>query len=272
LPDIFVGLNGRGISIAGTNGTTGADGKLALSVNPNSAGNMDIHVGEDGRVVETKVVVTNWKIDIDAPVKVNEGSDFIVTITELASGDAVEDASVTLGGVGTVTTDADGIASFSGTVAAPEVSSDIAYTLTAAKEGYVSGTASITIINVPKLTVTTKYPNEKGKGSTSGICVDQTFTVTVSKDDANPAVNALVVLQGDATEYYTDGNGQVTLTAPSTAGAYTITASFGAFLDGTITVTVLSKDDDWCKTPGFELLTLLVAIGVAFILLRRRRH
>ncbi|MCK4364639.1 MAG: hypothetical protein KAW45_01170 [Thermoplasmatales archaeon] len=272
LPDIFVGLDGRGISIAGTNGTTGVDGKLALSVNPVSAGNMDIHVGEDGRIVETKVVVTNWKIDIDAPVKVNEGSDFTVTLTELASGDAIEDASVTLGGVGTVTTDADGIASFSGTMIAPQVSSDIAYTLTAAKEGYVGATATITIINVPKLTLTIKYPNTKGEGSTTGICVDQTFTVTVSKDDANPAVNALVALQGDATEHYTDGNGQVTLTAPSTAGAYTITASFGAFQDGIVTVTVLSKDDDWCKTPGFELLTLLVAIGVAFILLRRRRR
>ena len=81
-----------------------------------------------------------------------------------------------------------------------------------------------------------------------------------------------MTLQGDSTDYYTDGNGQVTLTAPSTAGTYTVTASFGSFLDGTVTVTVLKKDHDDCKTPGFELLTLLVAIGVAFILLRRRRH
>jgi hypothetical protein len=204
---------------------------------------------------------------------VNEGADFIVTMTELSSGDVVEGASVTLTGVGTVTTDADGIATFTGDYVAPEVSSDIAYTLVAAKEGYVGATATITIINVPKLTLTVQYPNEKGKGSNVGICVEQTFTVTVSKDDANPAVNALVMLQGDTTQYYTDGNGAVTITAPSSSGAYTVTASFGSFLDGTVTVTVLSKDDsDWCATPGFELLTLLAAIGVAFILLRRRRH
>ena len=92
--------------------------------------------------------------------------------------------------------------------------------------------------------------------------------VTVSKDDANPAVNALVTLEGSTTEYYTDGNGQVTISAPSSDGTYTITATFGTFQDGIIILTVKGA----APTPGFELLTLIIAIGIAFILLRRRRH
>ena len=48
----------------------------------------------------------------------------------------------------------------------------------------------------------------------------------------------------------------------------TITASFGTFTDATETVTIGPAPG----VPGFEVLTLLVALGVAFILLRRRRH
>ncbi len=48
-----------------------------------------------------------------------------------------------------------------------------------------------------------------------------------------------------------------------------MTATFDdpKYQDGTLEITVGGGG-----TPGFEVLTLLVALGVAFILLRRRRH
>jgi len=257
LSNIFVGLNGRGISIAGTNATTGTGGKVQFSVTPSSTGEMDIHVGEDGRIVPTKVVVTSWELVIDAPVKVNEGSEFTVTLTEIGGSITadMENVDVELAGVETKKTNADGQVTFT----APAVSSDMAYTLTATKEGYVSDTASVTIINIPQLTASLK-PTTAKRGAK--------VVVTVSKDDATPAVNALVAVEGSTTEYHTDGSGQVTITAPSKDGTYIVTASFGAFQDGTATLTVKGETP---STPGFELLTLIAALGVAFILLRRRR-
>ena len=92
-----------------------------------------------------------------------------------------------------------------------------------------------------------------------------TFEVVVAKDTGDPVIGATVTFN-DKT-YTTGAGGVATLTAPTTAGEYTITASFGTFTDATGTVTVKAGG-----TPGFEVLTLLVAIGVAFILLRRRRR
>ena len=64
------------------------------------------------------------------------------------------------------------------------------------------------------------------------------------------------------------GDGKLTLTAPSTAGDYPLTASYGDYEDYSTTITIAEGGGG---VPGFELLTLIAAIGVAFILLRRRR-
>jgi hypothetical protein len=60
----------------------------------------------------------------------------------------------------------------------------------------------------------------------------------------------------------------MTLTAPDVdkETEYTITASFEDYQDGTLTITIKPGG-----IPGFELITLIAALGVAFILLRRRR-
>ena len=65
-----------------------------------------------------------------------------------------------------------------------------------------------------------------------------------------------------------DANGIASVTAPSEEGTYTITATFPGYTDADpITITIEAGG-----IPGFELLTLIAAIGVAFILLRRRRN
>jgi hypothetical protein len=261
LDGVYVGLNGRGLSVADFNSTTGADGTVQFKINPSSSGDIDIHVGEEGRVVTTKVTVTNKGLEIDAPLKVNEGTAFTVTVYEAGSTDVVEGASVALQGETTPqTTDANGQVEFT----APSVSSDMQYTITATytAEGYTSDTATLNVINVPQLIV--------GIKPADGVCPGASFTVTVSTDDATPAVNAKVTFNNK--EYRTGGNGEVAITAPDSAGDYTVTAEFDPFLDGSATVTVLSAESESCKEgPGFELLTLVIALGVAFILLRRRK-
>ena len=268
LPNIYVGLSGQGVAKNGTTGTVGSDlGKITFSIIPTSTGNITVDIGADGRTSGLPlIIVTSWELDIAVTPRVNELDSFTVTITKLDDGAKVQGASVEIKGIGTITTDADGEAVFEGAYKAPEVTSDTTYTITATADGYASDTTTFVVVNIPKLTVTVRYE----KAGAAGACPAKTFTATVSKDDANPAVNAKVTFEG--TDYYTDGNGQATITAPETAGTYTITATFGTFLAGTATVTVLGKDTDPCKTPGFELLTLIIAIGVAFILLRRRRR
>jgi hypothetical protein len=93
-----------------------------------------------------------------------------------------------------------------------------------------------------------------------------TFQVVVADDAGSAIIGATVTLDG--TTYTSGANGIATLTAPSTAGTYTITASKTNFVTSDpVTITVEEKG-----IPGFELLALIAAIGVAFILLRRRRH
>jgi hypothetical protein len=68
---------------------------------------------------------------------------------------------------------------------------------------------------------------------------------------------------------YTSGAGGVaTITAPSTEGSYPVTVTFPGYASLSDTVTVVKGGG----IPGFELLTLVTAIGVAFLLLRRRRN
>jgi len=93
----------------------------------------------------------------------------------------------------------------------------------------------------------------------------KTYTFTVIAQGSALA-GATVTLNGD--EYTSDGEGKVSIKMSST-GEQTITATFpgDGYKDGSLTITVKKASG----TPGFELLTLIIAIGVAFILIRRRR-
>jgi len=68
--------------------------------------------------------------------------------------------------------------------------------------------------------------------------------------------------------YTTGVNGIAKLTAPKTKGSYPIEVTFGNYEKTTDIVTVTAAPG----IPGFELLSLIAALGVAFILFRRRRR
>ena len=91
------------------------------------------------------------------------------------------------------------------------------------------------------------------------------LTVTVSAKGSALAGATVTVDAGQTTT--SDADGKASFKAGSKGSQHIIRATFGDYEPGEITVTVKEK-----QTPGFELLTLIIAIGVAFILLRRRRN
>ena len=135
---------------------------------------------------------------------------------------------------------------------------DRTYTIKITKEGYAPDPdgVTITVINVPKLIIV--IPDS--------VKATAKFDVAVADDTGGAIVGAIVTFDG--TVYTTGMNGVATITAPKTAGDYPIEATFGNYVKATDVVTVKKADG----VPGFELLTLIAAIGVAFILLRRRRR
>lgn len=255
IPNIYVRLHGQGID---TNGTSDAEGKVVFSILPTSTGNISIDVGEEGRKIDTVIVVTSWLLDTSAsPTDVEEGEDFTVTVMKDGTTTYIEGADVTFNSV-TKQTDENGQVTFT----APAVTSDRTYTIKVAKTGYAPDPdgLSITVINVPKLTIV--IPSGK-------VYSGSTFQLTVADDTGQAVIGATVTFNGAT--YSTAAGGTATLTAPDVtedSKSYTITATFPGFGDaGTATIIIYKQG-----IPGFELITLIIAIGVAFILLRRRRH
>jgi hypothetical protein len=250
LDDIFIGLHGRGVL---DNGTSGADGIATFSVMPTSAGNISIDVGEEDRTVDTVLIATNWMIDLSVPAQAYEREDFTITVTEQTSGDPVEGATVEVQSIGTAETDANGEATFT----APEVTSDRSLDVSATAPGYAPDKdKNIVIINIPKIYISA--PKEAAAG--------QAFKVKAGGDDGNN--NGISVTLTGAGKTYTETtvNGEATFTVEK-EGKYTITAQKSDYADADpVKITIKPG------SPGFELLTLIVAIGIAFILLRRRRN
>jgi hypothetical protein len=250
LDGIFIGLDGRGVL---DNGTSGSDGIATFSVMPTSAGNISIDVGEEGRTVDTVLIATNWMIDLSVPAQAYEREDFTVTVTEQTSGDPVEGATVEVQSIGTAETDANGEVTFT----APEVTSDRTLEVSATAPGYAPDKdKNIVIINIPKIYISA--PKEAAAG--------QAFKVKAGGDDGNN--NGIAVTLTGAGKTYTETtvNGEATFTVEKD-GKYTITAQKSDYADADpVTITIKPG------SPGFELLTLIVAIGIAFILLRRRRN
>lgn len=258
ISDMYVRLHGAGFD---KNSTSDVDGRVAFSVTPSATGNISIDVGESGRTLDDTVIyVTAWVLDIDVAAQANEGDQFTVTAYKEGTTDVVEGATVTINGIGTETTDPNGQATFT----APPISSDRTYTIVVAKEGYAPdpNAVTITIINIPNLIISVTTEDD---GKVSG---GSTFAVAIAKDTGEAVIGATVTFNGQ--DYTSGAGGAVTITAPSVTEetTYDITATFQDFEAASDTVIVKPG----AGTPGFELLTLLAALGVAFILLRRRRH
>jgi hypothetical protein len=150
-------------------------------------------------------------------------------------------------------TDGNGQAVF--TVPDPGVDSAV-YTIIAEKTGYFTEEKTLTVIKIWDVTIIAPK-TAPGLG--------QEFTLTILAK-GSPLAGATVEFNGKT---YTSGaDGKLTITAPNKAGDYTVTASYESY--GTATVTITIGEDG--GVPGFELITLIAALGVALILIRRRRR
>ncbi len=240
---------------------TDEDGMIVLSVSPQASGKLNVTIARDVKYVggqltwanavitDTYVTVTGIKTMILTLSKspIYQGETLTVTVNYGAT--PISDVDVTLGLV-TVKTGTDGVAQF--TVPDPGVEYAIMKVI-AKKTGYISVSEDLTVLKKWEIKIS---------GETE-VNTEASFTVTVVAKGSGLA-GATVTFEGQTQT--TDNDGKATLTAPSTEGTYTVTATYQNMQTGTLTITVKKA-----TTPGFELLTLIVAIGVAFILLRRRR-
>ncbi len=240
---------------------TDSDGKVMFSIQPASSGILNVTIARNvhwssGDLEWTNAVRTDSYITIDAlstftiavsKSPIYQGETLTVTVTSGKS--PVSGVDVSFGEM-TGNTDSSGEVDF--TVPDPGVESAI-YTVTAEKAGYITKEKTITVIKVYELSATASVGSD-----------GTTVTVTAILIGKGPAVGATVTFN-DKTET-TDANGEVTFTAPAVEKNtdYTATVEYD---DKTTAATVTIT-----PTPGFELLTLIAAIGVAFILLRRRRN
>ncbi|RLF26547.1 MAG: hypothetical protein DRN01_04495, partial [Thermoplasmata archaeon] len=249
LEGVFVSIEGPG-NIA-LNATTGSNGVATFSFVPTVTGDIDILV--ENRTTGTKIAITAHSLDITAPAQAEEDEEFTVTVKD-ENGNPVEGAQVKFSGTGeTKTTDANGQVKFTGTVSGTLPYAT--YKLTATKPGYRSDEETIMVANIFQL-----YIDAPAKVSASS-----TFTVKVTSD-AGVVYGVDVTFNGE-TKTITGPDG-VKFTAPSNvnkATPYDITASKEGYKDATASISV-----EPASVPGFELVTLIAAIGVAFILLRRR--
>jgi len=241
---------------------TDENGQVIFSLEPQSSGKANVTIARNvsysskGILNWTNDVITSTYLTITAlralEISVSKSPIYeqdTLTVTITSGATLVEDADVTFG-IETKKTGSDGKASF--TVPDPGVDSAI-YEISASKVGYITETKSITVIN--KWDITIVGPSgkiEKGK--------KYTFSI-IAKGQA--LAGATVTINGKT--YTSDGEGKVAVTIPDKTGDYTITATFPNYISGTLTFKVVAG------SPGFELLTLIIALGVALILLRRRR-
>ena len=240
---------------------TDATGMVVLSVSPEASGKLNVTIARDVEyiggvlnwsnavITDTYVTVTGIKTMIVTISKspIYQGETLIVTVNYGAT--PIADVDVTLGTV-TVKTGADGVAEF----AVPDPGVDYAIMKVIAKKtGYIGVSEDVTVLK--KWEIKVSGPTE--------VNTEASFTVTVVAKGSGLA-GATVTFQSQTQT--TDNEGKATFTAPTTEGTYTVTATYENMQTGTLSITVKTK-----PTPGFELITLIVAIGVAFILLRRRR-
>jgi hypothetical protein len=232
---------------------TDTSGKVQFSITADASGNVTIYIENETDPDNAFIIIAQGRkpMTISLNPSVNEGKTF--TVEARSNGVLITDATVTVTFDGQTWPTTTGVT----TITAPTVSTSLAYPITATAEGYTTATGAIVmVLNIPKLIVAISGEVKAG----------QTFTLTIADDSGSAVIGATVTFEGKT---YTSGaGGVVTITAPSKAGSYAVTATFPGYDPISTTVTVTEGGG----IPGFELLTLIAAIGVAFLLLRRRRN
>jgi hypothetical protein len=235
---------------------TNADGKVTFAITAEASGNVTIFIENETDPDNEFIILAKARqpMTISNDPSVNEGQTF--TVEAKSNGVLITDATVTFTFNGQTWPTTTGVA----TITAPSVSTSLSYPISAVADGYTSASGMIMVINVPKLTIIP--PSGKVSGT-------QKFTVTIANDAGAGVTGAKVTFNG--VDYYSGVNGACELTAPDVkedSANYQITATFTGYTDATALTMTIYKTPG---VPGFELLTLIAAIGVAFLLLRRRR-
>jgi hypothetical protein len=213
----------------------------------NAGGSWDV---DDTVRTEDVLTVTRQLLEITvSPTKVYAGETFTVTVED-DDGKLVDDALVTFDGV-TKSTD-DGVVSFE--APDPGVES-YQYDIKVTKSGFPDVTTTILVINVYQIKISLPTSAESGKK----------FSVTILAKGSALA-GATVTFEGDTVT--SDNDGKATFKAPKKKGTYTITATYDddQYKQASVTIKIVEG------SPGFELLALIAAIGVAFLLVKRRRR
>ena len=232
---------------------TDAAGRAVFSIMADASGEVTIYI-ENETDPDNEFVITaqaRKPMNIVVEPSVNEAGTF--TVKAYSNNVLITDTTVTFTFDGQTWPTTTGEA----TLTAPTVAASLTYPITATAEGYTTGAAAvIMVLNIPKLIVVVSGEVKAG----------QTFVVTIADDTGKPIVGATVSFETKT--YTSDATGSAKITAPSNPGDYAVTATFPGYesISDTITVT------EGGGIPGFELLTLIAAIGVAFLLLRRRRN
>jgi hypothetical protein len=260
LEDVNVRLEAWNASLSDTilakipdNESTDAAGRVQFSITADASGEVTIYIENETDPDNEFVITATARKPMNLVVNpsADEGKTF--TVQAYSNNVLITDTTVTFTFDGQTWPTTTGEA----TLTAPTVSTSLTYPITATAEGYTTGAAAvIMILNIPKLIVVISGDVKAG----------QTFTVTIADDTGKPIVGATVTFEGKT--YTSDNTGSAKITAPSTPGSYPVTATFPGYESISDTVTVLEGGG----IPGFELLTLIAAIGVAFLLLRRRRN
>ncbi|RLF11115.1 MAG: hypothetical protein DRJ69_02280 [Thermoprotei archaeon] len=253
LSGINVTLRGAGVRL---NATTGSDGIATFSFLPGSTGKIGIFI--ENRSTGVTIEVTAHRLEIEVPASVTEGT-FTVTVKD-EKGEPVEGAYVKFTGTGeTKQTNSEGKVSFNITI--PGTMPYATYRLIATKPGYRSDEEIITIANVFNLYIT----------APSKLSAGQKLTVKVTSDTGPVYGVTVTIKKGEEvidTKTLTGPEG-VTFTIPKVKEktTFTIIAEKEGFKPATYEITVSPAG-----IPGFELITLLAAIGVAIILLRKKKQ
>jgi hypothetical protein len=245
---------------------TDENGMVILEVEPQASGKLNVTIARNVRyvggvldwdnavVTDTYVTVTSLKtmtIEVSKS-PIYEGETLMVTIRSGVT--LVSDAYVTFAGE-TKPTGSDGTVTF--VVSDPGNVDYGIYKVKAQKTGYITP-ASEDVTVLKKWTITISGPSTQP-------AIDEKFTVTVTARGSGLA-GATVTFEGQTAT--SDNDGKATFTAPKTKGTYTVTATYESYETGSASITIKEKGG----IPGFELVTLIAAIGVALILLRRKRN
>lgn len=236
--------------------TTDADGKATFSgLLADGGGNVTIYIKRGTDPDNPFIIKTASRktLKVTADPSVDEVDDTFTVLVKDTAGNLLTGVTVSiLFNTKTYTTT-------TGSVVIDEIPSvpeSLTYTITASAEGYTDDDTTILIVNIAQIYMTAPSTATKGEA----------FTIKVGADGVGDGI--VVTLTKPGKTYTAVSVDSVVSFTVDELGTYTITAEKDGCASPKTSpkIEIVEK-----KTPGFELLTLIIAIGVAFILLRRRQ-